>query len=202
MAARLRYEEGGRRRSVDSEDMLHQLEVQNRAIVHQICLLRERQQSRKSSPVHVEVEDPLLITEISDLQKKKEELEARMMELQQNRDGLVRQLESLLQLLAVTAVSPQPVESAYSVAQPDEDESAFISRCDVYDRGSSSKHNITSYQSMRNDLLSAADSLTSAMMSLVQRLNNEDEDGYEREIVSERIDAKDKHVCKYRTCSQ
>ncbi|XP_071835541.1 dystrobrevin beta-like isoform X2 [Apostichopus japonicus] len=151
--------------------LILQLEAKNREIMREIQKLRqEHDEAIRSSSLQ---RNPTLLAELRLLRQRKDDLELRMSALQENRRELMVQLESLMKLLK-THGSPRssPGQSPHHNLQGN-------STTGHQNSGDSPTRRINTNNSgsrnLRTDLLVAADSVTSAMSSLVRELNSEDE---------------------------
>lgn len=151
--------------------LILQLEAKNREIMREIQKLRqEHDEAIRSSSLQ---RNPTLLAELRLLRQRKDDLELRMSALQENRRELMVQLESLMKLLK-THGSPRssPGQSPHHNLQGN-------STPGHQNSGDSPTRRINTNNSgarnLRTDLLVAADSVTSAMSSLVRELNSEDE---------------------------
>ncbi|PIK37991.1 putative dystrobrevin beta isoform X2 [Apostichopus japonicus] len=129
--------------------------------------------ARRGNPFFKPSEKSHPLAELRLLRQRKDDLELRMSALQENRRELMVQLESLMKLLK-THGSPRssPGQSPHHNLQGN-------STTGHQNSGDSPTRRINTNNSgsrnLRTDLLVAADSVTSAMSSLVRELNSEDE---------------------------
>ncbi|XP_063415860.1 dystrobrevin beta-like isoform X1 [Mytilus trossulus] len=203
-------------------ELIIQLESKNREIMREIQRLRAEQEAHAKSTADAQY-NPTLLAELRLLRQRKDELESRMQTLQESRKELMVQLEGLMKLLKTNPTSPRStlngstrshVSQSQSFAGPITIRSQSMSDCpgnvptspgmesstlsgvggEVQEAFSqpSSAGNV---RLLRNDLLCAADSVTSAMSSLVKELNSEqscsddDDDNGEAEANVEMADA-------------
>ncbi|XP_076088738.1 dystrobrevin beta-like isoform X2 [Mytilus galloprovincialis] len=203
-------------------ELIIQLESKNREIMREIQRLRAEQEAHAKSTADAQY-NPTLLAELRLLRQRKDELESRMQTLQESRKELMVQLEGLMNLLKTNPTSPRStlngstrshVSQSQSFAGPITIRSQSMSDTpgnvptspgmesstlsgvggDVQEAFSqpSSADNV---RLLRNDLLCAADSVTSAMSSLVKELNSEqscsddDDDNGEAEANVEMADA-------------
>lgn len=175
-------------------ELIVQLESKNREIMREIQRLRAEQEAHAKSTAEAQY-NPTLLAELRLLRQRKDELESRMQALQESRKELMVQLEGLMKLLKTNPTSPRStlngstrshVSQSQSFAGPISTksessvptspgmESSTLSGVggDVIEAFSqpTSADNV---RMLRNDLLCAADSVTSAMGSLVKELNSE-----------------------------
>ena len=159
----------------------------NREIVQEIHRLRKEQEKNAQ---HLEparrrtTTNPTLLSELQLLRQRRDELELRMSGLQESRRDLMVQLEGLMTMLKQVSPAASPrlggrantrhvklQRNNSAPSRPSDDLSsvggdvsqAFNCAVGAAVAGSAS--------SLRNDLLLATDSVTSAMTSLVQQLN-------------------------------
>ncbi|XP_023239631.1 dystrobrevin beta-like isoform X2 [Centruroides sculpturatus] len=173
------------------QELILQLENENRDIMRKIMCLRQQQMgalvpTNKSST---------LISELHILRQRKNELETHLCDLQESRRELMIQLEALMKLLknhqglpttpssshsgtnrSLLFTTPYPLSSSRSApTTPGSGIPTFESFSGV-----GAKHlpftSSASTRSLQNDLLIAADSVTNAMSSLVRELNSGSED--------------------------
>ncbi|XP_021373881.1 dystrobrevin beta-like isoform X3 [Mizuhopecten yessoensis] len=173
-------------------ELISQLEAKNREIMREIQRLRLEQEAHAKSTADAQY-NPTLLAELRLLRQRKDELENRMQALQESRKELMLQLEGLMKLLKNHPTSPRstpnesprsqtaslpPTSYAGRASAPTTPamESSMLSGVggDVR-QAFSQPTTVTSVRHLRNDLLVAADSVTSAMSSLVKELNSESE---------------------------
>ncbi|XP_061192015.1 dystrobrevin beta-like isoform X1 [Saccostrea echinata] len=172
-------------------ELISQLEAKNREIMREIHRLRSEQEAHARSTESAQY-NPTLLAELRQLRQRKDELESRMSALQDSRKELMVQLEGLMKLLKTHPTSPRavPTDSTphhqnLSQSLPDRYaapnipttpamESSMLAgvggevRQAFYNPGP-----VENVRLIRNDLMCAADSVTSAMSSLVKELNSE-----------------------------
>ncbi|XP_046703767.1 dystrobrevin alpha isoform X2 [Silurus meridionalis] len=165
--------------------LIAELETKNKEILQEIQRLRQQHDEASQPLGDKSQQNPTLLTELRLLRQRKEELEDRMSALQESRRELMVQLEQLMLLLknqgpgsssrsspSHTASSsiPTPVPSTSGNTTPSQtpQDSLMGLGGDVIQAFSQS-----SRRNLRNDLLVAADSITSTMSSLVKELHSE-----------------------------
>ncbi|KAK3583118.1 hypothetical protein CHS0354_036866 [Potamilus streckersoni] len=96
-------------------ELIAQLETKNREIMHEIQRLRMEQEAHAKSTAEAQF-NPTLFAELRVLRQRKDELEARMLALQDGRKELVIQLETLMKMLKYQPTSPRstPHDSPHS----------------------------------------------------------------------------------------
>ncbi|XKL60356.1 hypothetical protein PGB90_001372 [Kerria lacca] len=178
-------------------ELIFQLENKNREIMKEIARLRKQQEAEEFGGLE---ENPALMNELRALRLRKHELESHLTTLQDSRKHLMVQLEGLMKLLKNhqpsprstpnssprSAKSPPPSRSApptpggsviHNLSSADaltgDVRSAFTGTSNVGQSVFSSNNSISGNRSFRNDLLVAADSVTSAMSTLVRELNSD-----------------------------
>lgn len=87
-------------------ELIAQLELKNREIMHEIQRLRLEQEVHAKNTAEAQY-NPTLMAELRLLRQRKDELENRMQALQESRKDLVMQLESLMKLLKNQPTSPR-----------------------------------------------------------------------------------------------
>ncbi|XP_078317900.1 dystrobrevin beta-like isoform X8 [Crassostrea virginica] len=172
-------------------ELISQLEAKNREIMREIHRLRSEQEAHARSTEDAQY-NPTLLAELRQLRQRKEELESRMSALQDSRKELMQQLEGLMKLLKTHPTSPRAVPSE-STSHPQNLSHSLPDRCPApsvpttpamdssmlagvetnvhhafYNPGP-----VENVRLIRNDLMCAADSVTSAMSSLVKEFNSE-----------------------------
>ncbi|XP_071808063.1 dystrobrevin beta-like isoform X1 [Asterias amurensis] len=166
--------------------LIAQLEAKNREIMREIQRLRqEHDEAVRSQPQR----NPTLLAELRLLRQRKDELELRMAALQESRRELMVQLEGLMKLLKSHG-SPRSSPNHTSKNNNASTTTPTHSANTPGDIGSTRNGKPASSEGSRNlrsDLLVAADSVTSAMSSLVRELNSEadDDDEDDDDFISE-----------------
>lgn len=186
-------------------ELIFQLENKNREIMKEIARLRKQQEAEEFGGLE---ENPALMNELRALRLRKHELESHLSTLQDSRKHLMVQLEGLMKLLKNHQPSPRstPNSSPRSAKSPPPSRSApptpgstaahTMCATDVLTgdvrsafSGSSTSGEqsvfanstlISGNRNFRNDLLVAADSVTSAMSTLVRELNSDASDEEEQ----------------------
>ncbi|KAJ8306278.1 hypothetical protein KUTeg_016823 [Tegillarca granosa] len=175
-------------------ELISQLEAKNREIMREIQRLRLEQEAYAKSTADAQF-NPTLLAELRLLRQRKDELEGRMQSLQESRKELMVQLEGLMKLLKNNPTSPRSTLSDSSKSQSNTQspaqttnhptrtsapttpamESSMLSGVggDVRQAFNTPPKATANVRLLRNDLLVAADSVTSAMSSLVKELNSE-----------------------------
>ncbi|XP_047016027.1 dystrobrevin alpha isoform X2 [Ictalurus punctatus] len=171
--------------------LIAELESKNKEILQEIQRLRQQHDEASEPLADKSQQNPTLLAELRLLRQRKEELEDRMSALQESRRELMVQLEQLMLLLkeeerkqnqgpgsssrsspSHTASSsiPMPVPATSGNTTPSQtpQDSLMGLGGDVIQAFSQS-----SRRNLRNDLLVAADSITSTMSSLVKELHSE-----------------------------
>ncbi|XP_015776507.1 PREDICTED: dystrobrevin beta-like [Acropora digitifera] len=179
----------------EQRDLMQTLQNKNRLLLKEIRRLRDEHEEASRSAAQI-AQNPQLLAELKLLRQRKDELELRMSALQESRRELMVQLEGLMNLLK--AGSPRTQRS------PKTQRMAESSARDIFGSSPPAPSNIepslssnpsslsgvdgdikeafgdrSAGRNLRDDLLLAADSVTSAMSSLVKELNSEDEDDME-----------------------
>ncbi|KAK2855366.1 hypothetical protein Q7C36_007235 [Tachysurus vachellii] len=195
--------------------LIAELESKNKEILQEIQRLRQQHDEASQPLADKSQQNPTLLAELRLLRQRKEELEDRMSALQESRRELMVQLEQLMLLLkeeerkqgpssssryspSHTASSsiPMPVPSTSGNTTPlqtPQDSLMGLGGDVIQAFAQSSRRNL------RNDLLVAADSITSTMSSLVKELNSEagsecdsnadaEADGYTSRVLDEDLD--------------
>ncbi|XP_066540026.1 dystrobrevin alpha isoform X1 [Hoplias malabaricus] len=160
--------------------LIAELESRNKEILQEIQRLRQQHDEASCPSVDKGQQNPTLLAELRQLRQRKEELEQRMSALQESRRELMVQLEQLMLLLknqgstssprsspshTASSTVPTPVHSTHSQAPQD---SLMGLGGDVQQAFAQS-----SGRNLRNDLLVAADSITSTVSSLVKELHSD-----------------------------
>ncbi|XP_026969462.1 dystrobrevin beta isoform X2 [Sagmatias obliquidens] len=163
--------------------LIAELENKNREILQEIQRLRlEHEQASQPTPEKAQ-QNPTLLAELRLLRQRKDELEQRMSALQESRRELMVQLEGLMKLLKAQATGspqtspthggsrsmPMPVHSTSAGSTPTHCPQDPLSGVggDVQEAFAQGTR-----RDLRNDLLVAADSITSTMSSLVKELHS------------------------------
>ncbi|XP_071151029.1 dystrobrevin beta-like isoform X6 [Mytilus edulis] len=203
-------------------ELIIQLESKNREIMREIQRLRAEQEAHAKSTADAQY-NPTLLAELRLLRQRKDELESRMQTLQESRKELMVQLEGLMKLLKTNPTSPRSTLNGSTRSHVSQSQS-FAGPITIRSQSmSDSQGNVPTSPGMesstlsgvggevqeafsqpssadnvrllKNDLLCAADSVTSAMSSLVKELNSEqscsddDDDNGEAEANVEMADA-------------
>ncbi|XP_056276331.1 dystrobrevin alpha isoform X2 [Pseudoliparis swirei] len=159
--------------------LIAELECKNREILQEIQRLRVQHEEASQLPPDRGQQNPTLLAELRLLRQRKDELEQRMSTLQESRRELMVQLEQLMMLLKTQAPGSSPGASR-QIATPIHSDSAGTTPThtpqdslmgvggDVQEAFAHGPR-----RNLRNDLLIAADSITSTMSSLVRELNSE-----------------------------
>uniref|UniRef100_A0AAR2JRK8 Dystrobrevin n=1 Tax=Pygocentrus nattereri TaxID=42514 RepID=A0AAR2JRK8_PYGNA len=158
--------------------LIAELESKNKEILQEIQRLKQQHDEASQPPADKGQQNPTLLAELRQLRQRKEELEQRMSALQESRRELMVQLEQLMLLLKhchfikyhISFVSiPMPVQSTSGNTTPSQtpQDSLMGLGGDVQQAFAQS-----SRRNLRNDLLVAADSITSTMSSLVKELHS------------------------------
>ncbi|CAC5377785.1 Dystrobrevin-1,Dystrobrevin alpha,Dystrobrevin beta [Mytilus coruscus] len=181
-------------------ELIIQLESKNREIMREIQRLRAEQEAHAKSTADAQY-NPTLLAELRLLRQRKDELESRMQTLQESRKELMVQLEGLMKLLKTNPTSPRStlngstrshVSQSQSFAgpitirsqsmsdspgnmptSPGMESSTLSGVGGEVQEAFSQPSSADNVRLLRNDLLCAADSVTSAMSSLVKELNSE-----------------------------
>ncbi|XP_038057535.1 dystrobrevin beta-like isoform X5 [Patiria miniata] len=166
--------------------LIAQLEAKNREIMREIQRLRqEHDEAVRSQPQR----NPTLLAELRLLRQRKDELELRMAALQESRRELMVQLEGLMKLLkshGSPRSSPNHTSKNNNASTTTPTHSAAIPG-DIAASRNGKPASSDGSRNLRSDLLVAADSVTSAMSSLVRELNSEadDDDDDDDDFISE-----------------
>uniref|UniRef100_A0A8C2EY15 Dystrobrevin n=1 Tax=Cyprinus carpio TaxID=7962 RepID=A0A8C2EY15_CYPCA len=159
--------------------LIAELENKNKEILQEIQRLRQQHEEASQPPLDKNQQNPTLLAELRLLRQRKEELEQRMSALQESRRELMVQLEQLMLLLKLcsspehmsgnTTPIPMPVQSTSGNTTPSQTPQDSLMGLggevqQAFAQGSR--------RNLRNDLLVAADSITSTMSSLVKELNS------------------------------
>lgn len=164
-----------------SAQLLAQLENKNQEILRQIARIRREQENGREEGSG----NFPLMEELSVLRQRKSELETQLTTLQDSRKQMMVQLESLMKMIKTQQQSPRSTPSSSSSrgkspsietdslrgATESATRFGLDSAMDVCGSGDNSgRHSNMSFD-WRQDLLSAADSVTDAMSSLVFEYN-------------------------------
>uniref|UniRef100_A0A8C5BBU1 Dystrobrevin n=1 Tax=Gadus morhua TaxID=8049 RepID=A0A8C5BBU1_GADMO len=173
--------------------LIAELEHKNREILQEIQRLRIQHEQASQPTVDRNQQNPTLLAELRLLRQRKDELEQRMSTLQESRRELMVQLEQLMMLLKTQGPSsprsslshtacrpiPAPIHSesagttpthtppTHPTPTPPPQDSLMGVGGDVQEAFSQGPR-----RNLRNDLLIAADSITSTMSFLVKELNS------------------------------
>ncbi|XP_030218629.1 dystrobrevin alpha isoform X10 [Gadus morhua] len=174
--------------------LIAELEHKNREILQEIQRLRIQHEQASQPTVDRNQQNPTLLAELRLLRQRKDELEQRMSTLQESRRELMVQLEQLMMLLKTQGPSsprsslshtacrpiPAPIHSesagttpthtppTHPTPTPPPQDSLMGVGGDVQEAFSQGPR-----RNLRNDLLIAADSITSTMSFLVKELNSD-----------------------------
>ncbi|XP_056452873.1 dystrobrevin alpha isoform X7 [Gadus chalcogrammus] len=174
--------------------LIAELEHKNREILQEIQRLRIQHEQASQPTVDRNQQNPTLLAELRLLRQRKDELEQRMSTLQESRRELMVQLEQLMMLLKTQGPSsprsspshtacrpiPAPIHSESAGTTPTHtppthpapthppQDSLMGVGGDVQEAFSQGPR-----RNLRNDLLIAADSITSTMSFLVKELNSD-----------------------------
>ncbi|XP_034469103.1 dystrobrevin alpha isoform X1 [Hippoglossus hippoglossus] len=172
--------------------LIAELESKNREILQEIQRLRVQHEEASQPPPDKGQQNPTLLAELRLLRQRKDELEQRMSSLQESRRELMVQLEQLMMLLkleeerrrgtqgpgsprsspshTISRPIPTPIHSDSASTTPTHtpQDSLMGVGGDVQEAFAQGPR-----RNLRNDLLIAADSITSTMSSLVKELNSE-----------------------------
>ncbi|XP_035027101.1 dystrobrevin alpha isoform X10 [Hippoglossus stenolepis] len=164
--------------------LIAELESKNREILQEIQRLRVQHEEASQPPPDKGQQNPTLLAELRLLRQRKDELEQRMSSLQESRRELMVQLEQLMMLLktqgpgsprsspshTISRPIPTPIHSDSAGTTPTHtpQDSLMGVGGDVQEAFAQGPR-----RNLRNDLLIAADSITSTMSSLVKELNSE-----------------------------
>ncbi|CAH3107802.1 unnamed protein product [Porites lobata] len=178
----------------EQRELMQTLQNKNRLLLKEIRRLRDEHEEASRSAAQI-AQNPQLLAELKLLRQRKDELELRMSALQESRRELMVQLEGLMNLLK--AGSPRTPRSPKAQRMEDSPSRDIFGKPPVAPvnteptLNSSPTHaplsgvdgdikqafgDHSAGRNLRDDLLMAADNVTSAMSSLVKELNSEDED--------------------------
>ncbi|XP_022783501.1 dystrobrevin beta-like isoform X1 [Stylophora pistillata] len=176
----------------EQRELMQTLQNKNRLLLKEIRRLRDEHEETSRSAAQI-AQNPQLLAELKLLRQRKDELELRMSALQESRRELMVQLEGLMNLLK--AGSPRAPRSPKAQRMEDPGSPLDFGRSPL--SSSAEEPGLRSEppplsgvdgdikqafgdratgRNLRDDLLLAADNVTSAMSSLVRELNSEDED--------------------------
>ncbi|XP_056342408.1 dystrobrevin beta isoform X3 [Oenanthe melanoleuca] len=173
--------------------LIAELENKNREILQEIQRLRlEHEQASQPTPEKAQ-HNPTLLAELRLLRQRKDELEQRMSALQESRRELMVQLEGLMKLLkeeeqkqAAAGPAPPSPPQGRPPAAPSRPGSAGCSPSHGTPESppgpggdSAEPRGPGPRRSLRNELLVAADSITSTVSSLVKELHSAEEEDEE-----------------------
>ncbi|XP_022522660.2 dystrobrevin alpha isoform X2 [Astyanax mexicanus] len=172
--------------------LIAELENKNREILLEIQRLRQQHVEASQPSTDKEQQNPTLLAELKQLRQRKEELEQRMSALQESRRELMVQLEQLMLLLKereLLETNPgagsSPRSSPGHTASSSVPTPVLLTSCRTTPSHSPQDSLMglggdvqqafaqSSRRNLRNDLLVAADSITSTMSSLVKELHSE-----------------------------
>uniref|UniRef100_A0AAR2KRH0 Dystrobrevin n=1 Tax=Pygocentrus nattereri TaxID=42514 RepID=A0AAR2KRH0_PYGNA len=165
--------------------LIAELESKNKEILQEIQRLKQQHDEASQPPADKGQQNPTLLAELRQLRQRKEELEQRMSALQESRRELMVQLEQLMLLLKTQGPAPSPRSSpshtlSSSIPMPVQSTSGNTTpsqtpQDSLMGLGGDVQQAFaqSSRRNLRNDLLVAADSITSTMSSLVKELHSE-----------------------------
>ncbi|KAG8442086.1 hypothetical protein GDO86_011033 [Hymenochirus boettgeri] len=164
--------------------LIAELENKNREILQEIQRLRIEHEQASQPTLEKGQQNPTLLTELRLLRQHKDDLEQRMSALQESRRELMVQLEGLMKLLktqgagsprsspshTISRPIPMPIRSASACSTPTHTPQDSLTGMggDVQEAFAQGAR-----RNLRNDLLSAADSITNTMSSLVKELKSD-----------------------------
>ncbi|GAV04554.1 hypothetical protein RvY_14821 [Ramazzottius varieornatus] len=166
------------------EQIIAELEARNREILREIARMRREQMTNSqilhssSRPMSSSVN---LLNELKALRLRKDELESHMIHLRDNRKHLMDQLEIWMKRLKVSHSSRSPPTSLASPRSQSASGRKYSTLPRMGHRSPTPQLTLAERsqhggsQNWQADLLSAADSVTNAMKSLVRELNSEDD---------------------------
>uniref|UniRef100_W5KA34 Dystrobrevin n=1 Tax=Astyanax mexicanus TaxID=7994 RepID=W5KA34_ASTMX len=172
--------------------LIAELENKNREILLEIQRLRQQHVEASQPSTDKEQQNPTLLAELKQLRQRKEELEQRMSALQESRRELMVQLEQLMLLLKNPGAGSSPRSSPGHTASSSVPTPVLLTSCSTTPSHSPQDSLMglggdvqqafaqSSRRNLRNDLLVAADSITSTMSSLVKELHSEED--YEKDL--------------------
>uniref|UniRef100_A0A3B1IIC9 Dystrobrevin, alpha n=1 Tax=Astyanax mexicanus TaxID=7994 RepID=A0A3B1IIC9_ASTMX len=164
--------------------LIAELENKNREILLEIQRLRQQHVEASQPSTDKEQQNPTLLAELKQLRQRKEELEQRMSALQESRRELMVQLEQLMLLLKNPGAGSSPRSSPGHTASSSVPTPVLLTSCSTTPSHSPQDSLMglggdvqqafaqSSRRNLRNDLLVAADSITSTMSSLVKELHS------------------------------
>uniref|UniRef100_A0AAR2KNZ6 Dystrobrevin n=1 Tax=Pygocentrus nattereri TaxID=42514 RepID=A0AAR2KNZ6_PYGNA len=164
--------------------LIAELESKNKEILQEIQRLKQQHDEASQPPADKGQQNPTLLAELRQLRQRKEELEQRMSALQESRRELMVQLEQLMLLLKTQGPAPSPRSSpshtlSSSIPMPVQSTSGNTTpsqtpQDSLMGLGGDVQQAFaqSSRRNLRNDLLVAADSITSTMSSLVKELHS------------------------------
>ncbi|KFD70801.1 hypothetical protein M514_01246 [Trichuris suis] len=183
--------------NMEQKATIAHLEKKNREILREIHRLQAMQSATSLSALSASgTGDEGVAAELDSLRARKAELELRMQHLQDTRKDLLEQLEGLMKVLKHTRESsPHSLHSFNGNEGTPRDFSSLSDNekpCSPYGSHNRSGVGIASpystfgirKDSLQTDLLSAADSITNTMTSLVQELNTDLEHEEEQNVDS------------------
>ncbi|KAJ6645723.1 Dystrobrevin beta [Pseudolycoriella hygida] len=169
--------------------LIFQLETKNKEIMREIARLRRQQEAEQ-----INQESPALMNELRALRQRKGELEGHLGALQDSRRQLMVQLEGLMRMLksqqtssprSTPNSSPRSGKSPPMPQGPQQQQGRNQSHAGQIPQGTSNNHSEQTGSGFapqngsvrgRGDLHFAADSVTSAMSTLVRELNTGETD--------------------------
>eukprot|EP00795_Rhopilema_esculentum_P006902 gene6902-12513_t len=189
--------------SKEQRDMIANLEERNRSLLREIRKLKvEHDQTVKNA--QQAGTSPTVLTELKVLRQRKDELEMRMLALQETRRELMVQLEGLMKLLKNNQSSPRGLQRNLSLRERalgtlprgsqsqspthSQQPSGSLSGVngDVREAFGKRPGQDSSCRNLRADLLHAVDDITSAMSVLVDELSKDEaEENDQSSVVSE-----------------
>ncbi|XP_068700001.1 dystrobrevin beta-like isoform X2 [Montipora foliosa] len=179
----------------EQRELMQILQNKNRILLKEIRRLRDEHEEASRSAAQI-AQNPQLLAELKLLRQRKDELELRMSALQESRRELMVQLEGLMNLLKAGSPRTQRSPKAQRMAESPTGDifgKSPVAPLIVEPTLSSNPPPLSGVdgdikeafgdravgRNLRDDLLLAADNVTSAMSSLVKELNSEDEDDLE-----------------------
>lgn len=166
--------------------MIAQLEQRNREMMREIARIRQEESDIRRDQRALAPGEAIYVSELSALRNRKEELEVHLSTLQDSRKELLVQLEGLMKLLknhgtllsASASGSASMVSSMTRTPSANRDQvfaTSTLSSLTSQDSDLSPQSNNSTLDRKHHEVMSAADSVTNAMSSLVKGLNSEDE---------------------------
>uniref|UniRef100_A0A8C5CYN3 Dystrobrevin n=1 Tax=Gadus morhua TaxID=8049 RepID=A0A8C5CYN3_GADMO len=169
-------------------ELIAQLERKNREILEEIQRLRTEHDAACAPSPDKGCTNPALLAELRLLRQRKDELEQRMSSLQESRRELMVQLEGLMKLLKVTLTHIHRTCGRWMMYESFSPPcvALLVPRCADYVLLVSGPR-----RNLRNDLLVAADSITTTVSSLVKELHSDEG----REEEERLLNGKDRGAC-------